>query len=34
MVKFISKLMRALVFDWRKKRAIKQAQNDANTYRR
>lgn len=26
--------MRALVFNWRKKRAIKQAQNDANTYRR
>ena len=26
--------MRALVFDWRKKRAIKQAQNDANAYRR
>lgn len=34
MVKFISKLTRALLFDWRKKRAIKQAQHDADTLRR
>lgn len=34
MVKFISKFTRALLFDWRKKRAIKKAQHDANTLRR
>lgn len=34
MVKFISKLIRAQLFEWRKKRAIKQAQHDADTYRR
>lgn len=34
MVKFISKLTRAWLFDWRKNRAIKKAQKDANTLRR
>ncbi len=34
MVNFISKLTRAWLFEWRKKRAVKQAQHDANTYRR
>lgn len=34
MVNLFSKYTRALLFDWRKKRAIKKAQNDANTLRR
>ena len=34
MVTFIKKLVRATVFEWRKKRAIKKAQRDANLMRR
>ena len=30
MVTFIKKLVRATVFEWRRKRAIKKAQKDAN----
>ena len=34
MVTFIKKLVRATVFEWRRKRAIKKAQKDANLLRR
>lgn len=34
MVTFIKKLVRATVFEWRRKRAIKKAQRDANQLRR
>ncbi len=34
MVTFIKKLVRATVFEWRRKRAIKKAQRDANLMRR
>ena len=34
MVDFIKKLVRATVFEWRRKRAIKKAQRDANLMRR
>ncbi len=34
MVKFFKKLMRAYLFEWRRKRAIKKAQRDANEQRR
>lgn len=34
MVTFIQKLVRASVFEWRRKRAIKKAQRDANQLRR
>ena len=34
MVKFISKLWRATVFEWRRKRAITKAQQKANLLRR
>jgi hypothetical protein len=34
MVKFIKKFVCACLFEWRKKRAIKQAQENANTLRR
>lgn len=33
MVTFIKKLVRATVFEWRRKRAIKKAQKDANLLR-
>ena len=34
MLRFISKLIRAYIFDWRKKRAITKAQRLANEQRR
>ena len=34
MVTFIQKLVRASVFEWRRQRAIKKAQRDANQLRR
>lgn len=34
MVTFIKKLVRATVFEWSRKRAIKKAQRDANQLRR
>ena len=34
MVTFIQKLVRSTVFEWRRKRAIKKAQRDANQLRR
>lgn len=34
MVKFIKKIVRATIFEWRRKRAIKKAQKDANLLRR
>lgn len=34
MVKFIKKFVRATIFEWRRKRAIKKAQKDANLLRR
>lgn len=34
MVTFIKKLVRATVFEWRRKRAIKKVQKDANLLRR
>lgn len=34
MVTFIKKLVRSTVFEWRRKRAIKKAQKDANLLRR
>ena len=34
MVTFIKKLVRATVFEWRRKRAIKKAQKDADPLRR
>ena len=34
MVTFIKKLVSATVFEWRRKRAIKKAQKDANLLRR
>lgn len=34
MVTFIKKIVRATVFEWRRKRAIKKAQKDANLLRR
>ena len=34
MVTFIKKLVRATVFEWRRKRAIKKAQKDADLLRR
>ena len=34
MVTFIQKLVRSTVFEWRRQRAIKEAQRDANQLRR
>ncbi|MCM1310875.1 MAG: hypothetical protein NC301_07620 [Bacteroides sp.] len=34
MVNFIKKLVRAQIFEWRRKKAIKQAQENANQLRR
>ncbi len=34
LILFFRKLVRATIFEWRRKRAIKKAQKDANTLRR
>lgn len=34
MVNFVKRLVRATIFEWRRKRAIKKAQKDANLLRR
>ena len=34
MVAFVKKLFRAYLFEWRRKRAVKKAQRDANLLRR